>query len=108
MRRVMVVVLGAVMAMLGSAAGQSGSNESYSERYSASVSKKTHTGELVDINRASVDELMRVSGMTRVWANRIVRFRPYRMKTDLLERGILPDRVYDRIKDSVIAHKVEK
>ena len=43
--------------------------------------------------------------MTRSWAGRIVRFRPYRTKTDLLEKGVLSDEVYDRIKDYVIAHQ---
>jgi competence protein ComEA len=60
----------------------------------------------IDINRASVDELAKVPGLTPTWAARIVRFRPYRTKEDLLERGVLPSDVYDRIKDYVIAHRV--
>jgi competence protein ComEA len=59
----------------------------------------------VDINHASADELMKVPGMTRTWADRIVRFRPYRTKQDLVDRGVLTTEVYDRIKDSVIAHR---
>lgn len=59
----------------------------------------------IDINHASVDELMRAPGMARPWAQRIVRFRPYRTKQDLLDRGILTSEVYDRIKDFVIAHR---
>jgi competence protein ComEA len=58
-----------------------------------------------DINHASVAELLKVPGMTQSWANRIVRFRPYRTKQDLLDRGVLPSDVYDRIKDFVIAHR---
>lgn len=60
----------------------------------------------VDINHASVDELMKVPGMTRSWAARIVRYRPYRTKDDLLEQGIVTSAVYDRIKDYVIAHRM--
>jgi DNA uptake protein ComE-like DNA-binding protein len=59
----------------------------------------------VDINHASVDELMKVPGMTRTWAGRIVRFRPYRTKQDLLDHGVVTSEVYDRIKDYVIAHR---
>jgi competence protein ComEA len=59
----------------------------------------------VDINHATVDELLKVPGMTASWAGRIVRFRPYRTKVDLLERGVLPSDVYDRIKEYVIAHR---
>jgi competence protein ComEA len=59
----------------------------------------------VDINSASIDQLMKVPGMTRTWAARIIRFRPYRAKNDLLDRGVLPSPVYDRIKDFIIAHR---
>lgn len=59
----------------------------------------------VDINHASVDELLKVPGMTRSWAGRIVHFRPYRTKQDLVERGIVTSEVYYRIKDYVIAHR---
>ncbi len=43
--------------------------------------------------------------MTPVWARRIVRFRPYHAKNDLLNRGVLPSSVYDRIKNDIIAHR---
>jgi DNA uptake protein ComE-like DNA-binding protein len=62
----------------------------------------------VDINHATVDELLKVPGMTNSWAGRIVRFRPYRSKQDLVEHGVLPSDVYDRIKDYVIAHRGEQ
>ena len=59
----------------------------------------------MDINHASLDELMKVPGITRTWGARIVRFRPYRTKQDLVDEGVLPSAVYDRIKDFIIAHK---
>lgn len=59
----------------------------------------------VDINQASVEELLRVPGMKRTWAERIVRFRPYNSKQDLLDKGIVPNAVFDRIRDYVIAHR---
>ena len=62
----------------------------------------------IDINHASLEELLKVPGMTPTWAGRIVRFRPYRTKQDLLDRGVLPSDVYDRIKDYVIAHRGEQ
>ena len=49
---------------------------------------------------------MKVPGMTRTWAARIVRFRPYRMKTDLLDHGVVTSEVYARIKEYVVAHRV--
>jgi len=63
--------------------------------------------EPVDANRATIDELMHVPGMTEVWAKRIVRFRPYRTKLDLLEKGIVSAEEYQRIREAVVAHRVE-
>ena len=62
----------------------------------------------IDINHASAEELLKIPGMTSTWAARIVRFRPYRTKADLLEHGVLPGDVYDRIKDYVIAHRSDQ
>lgn len=61
-----------------------------------------------DINHASLNELLKVPGMTHSWAGRIVRFRPYRTKADLLDRGVVTMQVYDRIKDYIIAHRDTK
>jgi hypothetical protein len=49
-----------------------------------------------------------VPGLTKTWAGRIVRFRPYRTKQDLLGKGVLSAEVYNRIKDYVIAHRESK
>lgn len=59
----------------------------------------------MDINQATVDDLLKVPALTRTWAGRIVRFRPYRSKQDLLDRGVLPGAVYRRVKDALIAHR---
>lgn len=59
----------------------------------------------LDVNRATLDQLLKVPGMTRSWAGRIIRFRPYHSKVDLLERGVVTSEVYNRIKDYVIAHR---
>ena len=62
----------------------------------------------IDINHASVDELMKAPGLTRTWAARIVKYRPYRTKQDLIEYGVVTTGVYERIKDYVIAHRDER
>jgi DNA uptake protein ComE-like DNA-binding protein len=113
MRKVIVAVL-AVVIFLGANSeqmillAQSGASEPYSERPGSGTAKKVSVGELVDINRASTEELAKLPGMTRIWAERVVKFRPYKRKTDLLEHGVLPDRVYDRVKDFVVAHQMDK
>lgn len=62
----------------------------------------------IDINQASVEELLKVPGMTRSWAARIVRFRPYRTKLDLMDYGVVNGEVYSRIKDFVIARRLPR
>ena len=68
-------------------------------------SVKVPDDEKVDLNTASLDELLKVPGMRRTWALRIVKFRPYHSKAELLEKGILPGDVYARIRDYVVAHR---
>jgi competence protein ComEA len=62
----------------------------------------------VDINTATLDQLLKVPGLTRTWAARIIRFRPYRGKNELLDRGIVTGEVYARIKNHIIAHRIPK
>ena len=62
----------------------------------------------VDINSATLDQLLKVPGMTRTWAERIIRFRPYRTKNDLIDRGVLTNEVFNRIKDYIIAHRTKQ
>ena len=59
----------------------------------------------VDINRATLGELLKVPGMTQTWAKRILRFRPYRTKQDLVDEGVVPSAVYARFRDFLIAHR---
>ncbi len=81
----------------------------YSDRDSSGVPKTSTKAPppeaRVDINHASLAELEKVPGMTPSWASRIIRFRPYRSKPDLLERGVVTSQVYERVKDYVIAHR---
>jgi DNA uptake protein ComE-like DNA-binding protein len=81
----------------------------YQDRDTRGVPKTSATApppeSRIDINHAGVDDLLKIPGMTRSWAGRIVRFRPYRTKQDLVERGVVTSQVYERIKDYVIAHR---
>jgi DNA uptake protein ComE-like DNA-binding protein len=72
------------------------------------VADSARAAEPVDLNRATMAELMQVPGLTAVWAARIVRFRPYRSKLDLLDQGVVTPEVYQRIRDGVVAHRPVK
>lgn len=60
-------------------------------------------GELMDINSASEQELATLKGIGDVRAKAIVKHRPYKGKDDLVKKKIIPQKVYDEIKDQIIA-----
>ena len=62
----------------------------------------------VDINHSTLAELEQIPGLTPAWAQRIIRFRPYRTKLDLVQEGILPAKIYSKIRDSIIAHQKQQ
>jgi DNA uptake protein ComE-like DNA-binding protein len=57
----------------------------------------------IDLNSASRDALMSLEGIGEVKADAIIRSRPFRAKTELVERRIIPEALYDRIADKVFA-----
>jgi competence protein ComEA len=58
---------------------------------------------LIDLNNASRDDLMTLDGIGEVRADAIIRARPFRAKTELVERRIIPEALYDKIADKVMA-----
>ena len=59
----------------------------------------------LDINTATVDQLKAFPGIGEAYSKRIVEGRPYTAKNQLVSRGVLPEAVYNKIKDSIIASK---
>src|SRR5829696_766245 len=58
---------------------------------------------LIDLNSASRDDLMTLEGIGEVRADAIIRARPFKAKTDLVERRLIPEALYDKIADKVMA-----
>jgi len=58
---------------------------------------------LMDINSASEKDLATLPGIGEARAKAIVKGRPYKGKNELKDKKIVPDGVYDGIKDKVIA-----
>jgi competence protein ComEA len=61
------------------------------------------TADKIDINRAKADELMKLEGIGEARAKAIIKGRPYKGKDDLVTKNIIPQGVYDKIKDQIIA-----
>ena len=58
---------------------------------------------LLDINTASEADLKALKGVGDTRAKAIIKGRPYNGKDDLVQKKILPQKVYDGIKDKIIA-----
>ena len=60
----------------------------------------------LDINTASREDLMKLKGIGDARADAIIKGRPYKAKNELVDKKIVPENVYNDIKDKIIAKQV--
>src|SRR3954464_5434031 len=70
---------------------------------SAQTRGTTTAANPIDLNSASRDDLMKLDGIGEVRADAIIRSRPFRAKTELVERRVIPEALYEKIADKVFA-----
>lgn len=74
----------------------------------AAPAKAAPAAEPMDINSATAKQLATLDGIGDVRSKAIVKGRPYKGKDELVEKKIIPQDVYDKIKDKIIAKQKKK
>ena len=59
--------------------------------------------DLIDINSATEVQLSTLPGIAKARSEAIIKGRPYKGKDELLSKKILPENVYNDVKDKIIA-----
>lgn len=106
LRRYLTITLTALLLTFG-AFGQAPkaakATDAKAAAQSAKKSVEAKAGDLIDINSATADQLETIPGIGKAYSKKIIDGRPYANKTQLVSKGVLPDAVYKKISDKVIA-----
>ena len=68
-----------------------------------SVVMAASKGEPIDLNSATVDQLKTLPGIGDAYAKKIVEGRPYKRKDELVQKKVIPQATYDKIKAQIVA-----
>lgn len=106
--RLLSLVIAALLSVALLAPAQTATKKATDATKSATKAASAKADELIDINTASVDKLKTIPGIGDAYSKKIVDNRPYRAKNELVSKNVLPEGVYNKVKDLIIAKQPAK
>ena len=89
--------------LAGSASAQAPATTPMAPKAPSMSGSMSKSAPLVDLNTAPKADLVALKGIGEKRADDIIKGRPYKGKDDLVQKKILPEAVYNGIKDKIIA-----
>jgi DNA uptake protein ComE-like DNA-binding protein len=98
-----LVVCAAALCLAAPATSSYAAQSTKAHAKTAAAKAKAPAANLIDLNSATKDQLMTLPGIGDAYADKIIAGRPYKAKTELTSKKIIPATTYKKISAKVIA-----